>query len=359
MPDFVPTQMTCPRDMRARLGRLFFHTTRFSGVNELVGRRYSGLGTIFMLHSVVINQARYLFDGNHTSTAFLESFLHWARKKGIEFITLDQALARMESSTTTGRRFAVLTFDDGYADNLSNALPILERYQVPFTVYVTTELVTRQVFFWWRGLQCLFRDNSEVAVEALGRQYSCSSMNAKYAAYREVKQWVARDVTGRAPLLKETFRKYNIPLSDLLDREALSAEQLRTLASHQLVTIGGHTTSHPELAKLTEAEVRREVLENRVFLEGLIDKPVSHFAYPFGGPSACGHREERLVKDLGFKSATTTRRGNIFPEHHERPCALPRAAFNGNKEHLNFMAMQIGGIRRMIDSRMGTPVVTM
>lgn len=351
--------MTDPKDMRARLGRLFFHTTRFCGVNELVGQRYGGLGTIFMLHSVVQDPARYLFDGNHTSVVFLERFLHWARRKGIEFITADQALARMEPSATTGRRFAVLTFDDGYADNLSNALPILERYQVPFTVYVTTELVTRHAFFWWRGLQCLFRDHSEVAIEALGRRYSCSSLNEKFAAYREVKRWVGRDVTVRAPLLKETFRKYNISLIDLLDHEALSAEQVRTLASHQLVTIGGHTTSHPELAKLTEAEARREVLENRVFLEGLIDKPVSHFAYPFGGSQACGPREERLVKDLGFKSATTTRRGNIFPEHHDRPCALPRAAFNGNKEYLSFIAMQMGGIRRLIDSRIGSPVVTM
>lgn len=351
--------MTNPRDMRARLGRLFFHTTRFSGVNELVGQRYSGLGTIFMLHSVVQDPARYLFDGNHTSIAFLESFLHWARKKGIEFITLDQALARMESSATTGRRFAVLTFDDGYADNLSNALPILERNQVPFTVYVTTELVTRQAFFWWRGLQCLFRDNAEVAIEALGRRYSCSSMDEKIPAYLEVKRWVGQDVTVRAPLLKEAFREHNISLIDLLDRDALSAEQVRTLASHPLVTIGGHTMSHPELGKLSEAEARREILENRVFLEGLIDKPVSHFAYPFGGTEACGPREERLVKNLGFKSATTTRRGNIFPEHRHRPCALPRAQFNGNREYLSFIAMQMGGIRQLIDSRMGTPVVTM
>lgn len=351
--------MTDPRDMRARLGRLFFHTTRFSGVNELVGQRYSGLGTIFMLHSVVQDPARYLFDGSHTSIAFLESFLHWARQKGIEFITLDQALARMESSATTGRRFAVLTFDDGYADNLSNALPILERYQVPFTVYVTTELVTRQAFFWWRGLQCLFRDHAEVAVEALGRRYNCSSLKEKIAAYREVKRWVVQDVTVRAPLLKETFKKYNISLIELLDRDALSAEQVQTLASHPLVTIGGHTTSHPELAKLTEAEARREISENRVFLEDLIDKPVSHFAYPFGGSEACGPREERLVKDLRFKSATTTRRGNIFPEHHDRPLALPRAQFNGNREYLSFIAMQMGGIRQLIDSRMGSPVVTM
>lgn len=358
MLNFVPTKMTDVRGMRGRLVRLISNTTQFSGANDLVGQRYGGLGTIFMLHSVVQDPARYLFDGNHTSVVFLERFLHWAGRKGIEFITLDEVLKRLDSNAT-GRRFAALTFDDGYSDNLLNALPILERYQVPFTVYVTTELVTRQFFFWWRGLQCLFRDHSEVAIEALGRRYSCSSMNEKIAAYREVKQWVRRDVTVRAPLLKATFTKYNISLIDLLDRDALSAEQVQTLASHPLVTIGGHTTSHPELAKLPEAQARREISENRVFLETLIDKPVSHFAYPFGGPQACGPREENLVKDLGFKSAITTRRGNIFQEHRDRPLALPRALFSGNREYLSFIAMQMSGIRRMIDSRMGTPVVTM
>lgn len=345
-------------DFRGPMARLAYDAAHFTGVNRLGAARYGGLGTIFMLHSVVEDAAPYLYDVNHTTLAFLERFLRWAKSRDMEFISLDALVERL-GAPTQSRRFATITFDDGYADNFIKALPLLEKYRVPFAVYVTTDMITREAYFWWRGLQCLFRDNEEVRIDALGQSYTCSSLKEKTAAYRKTKLWVTQDVTARAPLLQPTFSTYGISLSELLDREALSVGQLRELADHPLVTIGGHTTSHPELAKLSEPEVRKEIAENRQFLESVTGRPVHHFAYPYGGPRACGQREENIVAGLGFKSATTTRLGNIFAAHHLRPCALPRARFSGSREFISFMAMQMTGIRELINSRMAPPVVTM
>lgn len=347
-------------EMRGRLTRLLSGTTQLSGINRLVGQRYGGIGTIFTLHSVVEDPENYLFDGNHISVAFLETFVCWARRKGLEFLSLDDVLERLNSGMHRSRpRFVALTFDDGYADNLLNALPVLERYEVPFTVYVTTQMITREVYFWWRGLQKIFIEHDEVDIEPTGRRFNCQLLGQKVAAYRETKGWIRRDVMARAPLLKTTFAKYGISLTDLLDNDALSEEQVRQLAAHPLATIGGHTTSHPELAKVPEEDARREITENRAYLQNVTGAAVDHFAYPFGGRAACDAREERLVSEIGFRSATTTRTGNIFPEHRSRPFALPRIYFSGNREYLSFMAMQMGGLRQLIDSRLGDPVVTM
>lgn len=353
-------RVTRGTDFRGRLARMFSGTTQLSGINRLVGQRYGGLGTVFMLHSVVEDPRIHLFDSNHLSVSFLEKFVGWARRKGLDFLSLDEVLARLDSGIDHARpHFVALTFDDGYADNLVNALPVLERYEVPFTVYIATQMVTREADYWWRGLQNLFTDYDEVEIEVIGKTFACGSLEEKVAAYRETKRWVREDITARSPLLRETFQRYRISLNDLLDCDALSEAQVRELGAHPLVSIGGHTTSHPELAKLAEAEARQEISENRIYLENVAGVPVDHFAYPFGGSEACGTREERMVSESGFRSATTTRVGNIFTAHRDRPFALPRVHFSGNREYISFAAMQMGGMRRLIESRMGEPVVTM
>src|SRR5207244_1752629 len=98
-------------------------------------------------------------------------------------------------------------------------------------------------------------------------------------------------------------------------REGLQRGKLRELASRPLVTIGGHTTTHINLANATRSVVESEMRGNRTFLEEIVQRPVRHFAYPFGGPKACGLREAGIARDVGFESAVTTSRGNLFPDH--------------------------------------------
>ena len=86
----------------------------------------------------------------------------------------------------------------------------------------------------------------------------------------------------------------NIDYSALVEREALSEEQLRRLARHPLVTIGAHTSTHRNLAEASAETVRREMADNRQFLQDITGSPVEHFAYPFGHARACGKREASI-----------------------------------------------------------------
>jgi peptidoglycan/xylan/chitin deacetylase (PgdA/CDA1 family) len=90
-----------------------------------------------------------------------------------------------------------------------------------------------------------------------------------------------------------------------------------------LVTIGGHTMNHKPLGKLTEEKIRQEIEGSVARIEEQIGKKVEHFSYPFGRRE-CGPREFAMVKEMGFKTAVTTRFTNIFPEHRDHLECLPR-----------------------------------
>jgi peptidoglycan/xylan/chitin deacetylase (PgdA/CDA1 family) len=107
-------------------------------------------------------------------------------------------------------------------------------------------------------------------------------------------------------------------------REALSWDDLSKLAQDPLVTIGAHTVTHPVLSKLTQEEARTEMRIGRKLIEEQINRPVDHFCYPFGSRDEVGLREFQLARELGFKTATTTRWGNIFKKHRLHLHALPR-----------------------------------
>jgi peptidoglycan/xylan/chitin deacetylase (PgdA/CDA1 family) len=72
---------------------------------------------------------------------------------------------------------------------------------------------------------------------------------------------------------------------------------------------------------LEQAEACNEIVANRRFLEDVLQRPIDHFAYPYG---ACGPREAVLVRDAGYKTAVTTRSGCVFERHQESPHVLPR-----------------------------------
>jgi peptidoglycan/xylan/chitin deacetylase (PgdA/CDA1 family) len=329
-------------DHRGLIERIAVELVYRTGLSGLVARWYAGRGAIFMFHSVTPDRSAHLDLDLRTSTTFLDRLLSSLRAADIDVLSIDEVIPRLTS--TNRRRFVVFTFDDGYADNLNFALPIFEKHQAPFAVYVATGIVTRQLYGWWIGLERLLLDNDRIEISPLERRWTTSSRAEKRLAYKEVCDWVSTDIEARAPLLQSTFVRYGVSIPALLEETGLTAEQVRILGRHPLVTIGGHTKSHFELAKMPETDARDDIVANRRFLERILDGPVDHFAYPFGGPDACGAREARLTAAAGFKTAVTTRHGCVFERHLDCAHFLPRVGINRPYESLGLAHLQVDGV---------------
>ena len=258
-----------------------------SGLAHLVAPTLGVRGVILTLHEIHNDLDGELCTG--CPTALFERLIIWLRGLEWDIITLDDALNRLNNPMQT-RRFAVITFDDGYRDNITHALPILRRAQVPFTTFIPTGAITRELYAWWLGLRELFRINEEVEIPFLDRTFVCRDLRGKRAALSAATRW-AHENFSRVSNFSCIFAKYRISLESLCDRYFINENELRSLASDPLATIGGHTVSHPALATLADADISREMAQNRAYLQERLNREINHFAYPYGSPAACGPRE--------------------------------------------------------------------
>jgi peptidoglycan/xylan/chitin deacetylase (PgdA/CDA1 family) len=205
------------------------------------------------------------------------------------------------------RPLVALTFDDGYADNLHRAKPLLEAADVPATVFVVSGAIGQAGEFWW--------DELERAVlgpepqEDRGAELRDAHGTLRLAAPAERQARLAQLHDGRDLPPRES-------------RRALTEQELLLLADGGLVEIGGHTVTHPVLASLPEVEQRWEAARSRAELEDRLDRPVRAFAYPYGRRQDYSATTVQAVREAGYATACTTRSGVVYGRTH--PYELPR-----------------------------------
>lgn len=158
-------------------------------------------------------------------------------------ISLNEMIERAKGNCLNGKEVCV-TFDDGYRDNMMNALPILQKYNIPATIFITTSQIGQKASFEW---------------------------DEKYAD------------NERAHFLSEM--------------------EIRILSNNPLIDIGAHTHTHRRLSDLPYNEQLNEIKKSKVILEDIIGKPLNNFAYPFGSSTDFDKDSIRIVKELGFISA--------------------------------------------------------
>jgi peptidoglycan/xylan/chitin deacetylase (PgdA/CDA1 family) len=311
--------------MKQLLRDFVCHGFNWAGLMPAVRSLFAGRAAIIMFHEIQKEFRSELATG--MSISLFERSLSWLRREGWEIVSLEECLERVLKNDQS-HRFAVLTFDDGYRDNVSVALPILERHNAPFLMYVPTGSPTRTLQAWWLGLRELIRSRDDVTVDAMDTRFHCPDFQTKVSALARATQWVHEDY-HRAAMLAPTFHKAGISLSALNHAYFLDEREIQVLSRHPLASIGGHTTSHSALKTLDSSSALAEMADNRNYLENLIQRPVRHFSYPYGNPRACGPREEHLARDAGFLTAVTTRPAQLDAAHLNH-FVLPRISVDSD-----------------------------
>jgi peptidoglycan/xylan/chitin deacetylase (PgdA/CDA1 family) len=185
----------------------------------------------------------------HYTPPDFEAQLQYLQVHGFSVVSLDEALAGLEGRTVLPAKPIVLTFDDGFANQME-AFALLQKYRMPATFYIINAGVRSK---WCVG----------------------------------------------------SGRRYNDPLQppEGCGDAYLSWDQVRTLDKSGLITIGGHTLDHFNLAELSEADQRTEIADSKTGIEREIGHAIKHFAYPYGGYTQASID---IARQAGYVSAVTT-----------------------------------------------------
>ncbi len=287
--------------------------------------------------------ATLLFQPNRhleITPEFLREVLAHVRALNIDIVSMDEAYRRM-TERDFARRFACFTFDDGYHDNRDHALPVMQEYDAPFTVYVASDFADGRGRLWWIALERLIAAVDTLDVEldgTLQRASTRATPRPKQDAFNRLHGWLQGLPSDMhvQHAVSSLCAQHGVDDSGIARGLCLSWDELKSFANHALVTIGAHTISHCNLANETEDEASREMRVSRERIEAELQKPALHFAYPYGYKTAAAAREFTIARKLGFKTAVTTRPGMIFPENADHLTALPRISLNGNYQSTRF-----------------------
>jgi peptidoglycan/xylan/chitin deacetylase (PgdA/CDA1 family) len=302
-------------------------------MSAVLARWYAGVSTSLLYHRVTAGPAdRSIrrcsgFRPNLCLAVAEDRFDEQMRELALHHRCLPlpdavQALreGRLEPGSVT------LSFDDGYRDNLRVALPIIERYGVPATVYITTGLIDRTALLWWEELERIVNQVHCLAFDWNGTdwRFSVLDMASRRDAFMKIACMFRSSTEPAQHALMDRLRAAAGIDAYSYDDEVLDWDEVRQLDRHPLVTIAAHTVSHPVLRNIDAAAAAGEMRQSRLRLEQMLGHPVACFAYPFGGADEAGQREFELCAAEGFDFAVTTRTGHWQRAHRDHPHALPR-----------------------------------
>lgn len=241
-------------------------------------------------------------------------------------LPLPEAAQRLRDGTLPPAAVCI-TFDDGYRNNLEVALPVLRQFGLPATVFITQNAIETGIMW------------NDLVIEAV-RQAPATMDLSMVGLGTETLPPAA----GRAPfVLKvlEAFKYQSLQerwrnAYELYQRVASAPPPRLMLNENELcslveagIDVGGHTVNHPILAKLSETEARREIVDGAEWLARVVGRRPVSFAYPNGRPGRdFSEAHMRIACDAGFELAVSTEWNCAIRESH--PFALPRVSFCGS-----------------------------
>jgi peptidoglycan/xylan/chitin deacetylase (PgdA/CDA1 family) len=314
-----------------------------SGLAWLMRPMCAGRGVIAGLHRVRTTDQRTLMPGNDISVELLTGMLEFLRQIRYDIISIAEIPERLRSRS--GRRFAVFTFDDGYLDNLTLALPIFREFQAPFSVFPITGIADGDDAPWWVIAEWLILHSDAISLSGDGSALELPSKTPqeKMTAFDEVARWGYQNPKELVRALAVACEALSMPLKTITNNSMLSWDQMREMQRDPLVTFGVHTVSHLGLTTLPEEQAIADVAVAQERLRTELRTPIRHIAYPFGW---YGDREIRIAKDLNFEVGVTVERGTVRSKHSNHLLALPRImpSMSAHGNSMGFVRTSVYGV---------------
>jgi peptidoglycan/xylan/chitin deacetylase (PgdA/CDA1 family) len=265
-------------------------------------------------------------------------------------VSINEVVAWLQDQHPLPSNPALITFDDGYRDNLDYALPVLQARGLPAVIFLATDYMGSASPFFWDLIAYCFHHTSkdEVDLPLAGQQQwrdPSSRMVVMSHWLDSLKELPDAEKWAAVEKLPQAL-DVSVP-ADAFARMHLTWDQVRQMVVAG-VDMGAHTRSHPILTRITPEQARDEVAGSKARIETEINQPVTAFAYPNGQPSDYNPALQTMLQQVGIKAAFTLVPGPTRPaEARQAPMAI-RRVFIGYKDTLARFAAKVMGAPRLI-----------
>jgi len=283
----------------------------FDPIYRLAGSWFSPAGANARLSILIYHRVQAETDPLFPTEATVASFdRQMAQVKSVfNVLPLPEAVARLKSGTLPARA-ACITFDDGYADNLTLATPILQKHGLKATFFIATAYLNGGRMFNDTVIEAIRRaDSDHIDLRKLDLgEHDVSTPQAKAKAIGQILPIVKYLPLGkRENIVAELAQR--VTHQALPDDLMMTTDQLKALHAAGM-EIGGHTNRHPIIARLDDVATRDEIAAGKEWLEASLGSKLRVFAYPNGRPVSDYRPEQaRIVESLGFEGAVSTQYG--------------------------------------------------
>ncbi|MBI5142510.1 MAG: polysaccharide deacetylase family protein [Nitrospirae bacterium] len=264
---------------------------------------------ILMYHRVLPDISDNPFRIAVTEVNFAAHMSHLA--KNYPVISMDEFERQHLEGRLAEKKQVVISFDDGYADNFTYALPVLKNYNLPAIFYVATDYIGGNRLFWWDEVKRLV-SNSE-SLQIGNNVYDLSSSHLKKLHLLNIVSWFRNlSVDERERMLSLMHHRDDVWLEDHLTDRPMAWHELDAMLIGGML-IGSHSCKHPSLGSISENDARHEVLESKRVLASRLNVPIKHFSYPYDEKEVTSGSvmpvPRKIVMEAGMKSAVTTVHG--------------------------------------------------
>jgi peptidoglycan/xylan/chitin deacetylase (PgdA/CDA1 family) len=245
--------------------------------------------------------------------------------RAYHIVSLAQALAGLRGETGLPPRPLAITFDDGFGSFYADVYPVLQRFQAPATVFLTTGYIGSRDILWFNWIDLALASRADIA-DLLPE--SLRGLERTMLRRRLMPYFKAAPDDERTSLVQQIRLRTTATAEQIDCYRLLSWDQAREMEKSSLVAFGGHTLTHPVLARASLDKARAEISGCAGDLERELGPAERYFAYPNGEPADFNDQIKGLVRQAGFACAVSALRGVCAPG--DDLYALRRIAVDGS-----------------------------